>query len=389
MKSAIATRFRCSSPLTDLEQLAPMFLTLILQYLNKLVERKIGDFSSPKPFHTRKVQSFNGDCIKLLTKFSCELPMKVFALIANPPIEASKLPNTPPPAVRTSNLSAKAFVERPKFVQGAFQWLSVLFLLTCAKCQICVFHTKVCPDTLTRRWQKFRFYKVRDYVEPIITASITFYCDTTDIAIKLTVFMESIRSFIISPFTSVPFPEREGDTIVFQRPARLFEREGFKLMSFFDFRSTAKFLEKSVIRQVNAFEFLLDCLAWQRLPMWVCRSFQIRHVRTHCSIIRIRQPAFIALTLPLMEILMDLPHIVKQVSQSYCIRLIAKLILIGSHGLSGIRCLSAKQSEASTLPSGNAVSACQPDTLIIPQFLHNVKSILEIYALSGKPISQT
>ena len=82
-------------------------------------------------------------------------------------------------------------------------------------------------------------------------------------------------------------------------------------------------------------------------------------------------------------------HIAKQVAQSDRIRLITELILIGSHGLSGIRRLSAKQSEASTLPSGNAVSACQPDTLIIPQFLHSVKSILQIYALSGKPISQT
>ena len=366
-----------------------MFLTLILQYLNKLVERKIRDFTSPQAFHTVKVQFFNGDCIKLLTKFSGELPMKVFALITNPPIEAGKLPNTPPPAVRTSNLSAKAFVERPKFVQGAFQGLWVLFLLTGAKCQICVFHTKICPDTLTRRWQKFRFYKVRDYVEPIITASITFYRDTTDmVSIKLTVFMESIRNFIISPFTSTPFPEGKGDTIVFQRPARLFECEGFKLMPFFDFRSTAKFLEKSVICQVNAFELLLDCLAWQRLPMRVCRSFQICHVRIHCSIICIRQSVFIALTLSLMEILVDLPYIVKQVAQSYRIRLIAKLILIGSHGLSGIRRLSAKQSEASTLASSNAVSACQPDILIIPQFLHNVKSILEIYALS-RLISQT
>ena len=355
-----------------------MFLTLILQYLNKLVERKIGDFTSPQAFHTVKVQFFNGDCIKLLTKFSCESPMKVFALITNPPIEAGKLPNTPPPAVRTSNLSAKAFVERPKFVQGAFQGLWVLFLLIRAKCQICVFHTEVCPNTLTRCRQRFRFYKIREYANPIITASVTLDCDTTDISIKLTVFMKRISDFIISPFTSIPFSEDERNAIVFQRPARLFERKGFELMSGFPFRFASKFLEKTLIRQVNAFEFLLDCLTWQRLPMRVCGAFQIGHVRTHCSIICIRQSVFIALTLPLMEILVDLPHIVKQVAQSYRIRLIAKLILIGSHGLSGIRRLSAKQSEASTLPSGNAVSACQPDTLIIPQFLHNVKSILEI-----------
>ena len=40
MKTAVATRFRCSSPLTDLEQCATVFLTLMLQYLNKLGEGK-------------------------------------------------------------------------------------------------------------------------------------------------------------------------------------------------------------------------------------------------------------------------------------------------------------------------------------------------------------
>ena len=67
MKTAIATRFRCSRPLTDLTQLTLMLLTLILQYLNELVERKVGDFTSPEAFQVSvKVQGFNGNRIKFL-----------------------------------------------------------------------------------------------------------------------------------------------------------------------------------------------------------------------------------------------------------------------------------------------------------------------------------
>ena len=140
--------------------------------------------------------------------------MKVFALIRDFTIETCELPHTPPPAMRTFLLTRKTFIERPKFVQGLFQRFWVLFLLTRAQCQVCVFHAVVCPNTFTRCWQRFRIYKIGDYIQPIITTVITFDRDTTDISVKLTVFMESIRDFIISPFTSVPFSEGNGDTVV-------------------------------------------------------------------------------------------------------------------------------------------------------------------------------
>ena len=310
-----------------------MFLTLIRQYLNELIERKIRDLTSPQAFHARKVQGFNGNRIKRLTKIGGKLPVEVFALVADLPTQACNLSHTPPPTARTFLLTRKAFVEMTKFVQEVLQRLRVLFFLTCAERQICVFHTEICPNTLTRRWQRFGFYKVGDDIQPIITARVALYRDTTDIPIKLTVFMKRISDFIISPFTLVPFPKGEGDTIVIQRPACLFERQGFKLMPFLDVRSTAEFLEKTDIRSINASQLLLDRLAWQRLPMWVCRSFQIRHVRTHRSITRIRQPVFIPLTLPLMEILVDLPHIVKQVAKANTIGLIIKGIFVGFHGI--------------------------------------------------------
>ena len=82
MKAAGATRFRCSRPSSNLEQLTPMLDTLILQYLNKLVKGEIGDFAAPKAFHTVKVQGFNGNRIKSLTEFRGKLPMKIFCVDA-------------------------------------------------------------------------------------------------------------------------------------------------------------------------------------------------------------------------------------------------------------------------------------------------------------------
>ena len=272
MKTAIATRFCCSRPLTGLTQLTLMFDTLILQYLNELVERKVGDFTSPEAFHAIKVQGFNGNRIKLLTKFACQLPMKVFALVADFPIEPCELFHTPPPTVRTFPFTRKFFVETTKFLQGLFQRLWVLFFLTRAQRQICVFHAEVCPNALTCCRQRFEVGVGCCYANPIVTASITFDGNTTNIPVPLAVFMESIRNFIKSPFAIIPLAECKGNAIVFQRPTRFsWIGDRLELVSLFDFRSTAEFLEKSVIRCVNPSQLLLNGLAWQSIPMWVCR----------------------------------------------------------------------------------------------------------------------
>ena len=80
MKTTGATRFCGSRPLINLFEKTLMFTALISQYLNKLVESEIGDFTSPQAFHTVKVQGFNDNRIKLFTEFRGQLPMKVFAL---------------------------------------------------------------------------------------------------------------------------------------------------------------------------------------------------------------------------------------------------------------------------------------------------------------------
>ena len=346
MKTASATRFRCRRPLTDLRQLTLMFYTLVPQYLNKLVEGEVRHFSPPKPFHARKVQGFKDNRIKLLTQIGCKLPVKVFPLAADFPIQACELKDTPPPTVRAFLFATQIFVERPKFVQSLFQGLWVLYLFTRAQCQESVFHAKVCPNAFTRCRQRFKTCIGRCDAKPIVSASITLDCDTTGSPMPLAVFMESIGNAVKLPLPFIPFFESERDTIVLQRPPRT-SRKGdrFKLMSRFDMRSTAEFIEKSLIRCVNAFEFLLDRLARQGVPMRVRGPFQLGQVRTHRSVVCIRKSIFIALALPLMEIGMHLPHIVKPVAKAYRIRLFSKLILVGFHGISDIRPLTPNKWE--------------------------------------------
>ena len=74
--------------------------------------------------------------------------------------------------------------------------------------------------------------------------------------------------------------------------------------------------------------------------MWVCCLFQISKVPIHIIVIRIGQLVFIALTLPLVEIHMHLPHVVKQIADTDCIRLLVKRIFIGFHGISSTKFLT-------------------------------------------------
>ena len=256
--------------------------------------------------------------------------MKVFALVRDLPVKSCKLSDTTPPVIRTFLLTTQYLVEFAKFLQGVFQRLGVLYLLTRAQCQVCVFHTKVgFPNALTYCWQRFEVGVGCCYANPIVTASITLDCHTTNSSMPLAVFMESIWHFIKSPFSrlGIPLTKTKGDTIIFQRPTRFsWIGDRLELVSLFDFRSTAEFLEKSVIRFMNPFQFLLDCLRRQRLPMWVCCIFQMFHVVAHTLKVDIRQSVFVTLTLPLMEVFMHLPHIVKQVTNAYGIRLFPKRV---------------------------------------------------------------
>ena len=74
-----------------------MFETLELQNLNKLVERKIGDFASPQAFHSVKVQRLGYDGIKPFAQVCSTFVVPVFALVGNLAIETGEFADSTPP----------------------------------------------------------------------------------------------------------------------------------------------------------------------------------------------------------------------------------------------------------------------------------------------------
>ena len=320
-----------------------MFDTFILQYLNKLTECQVGDFTSPQAFHAIKVKRFKSKCIKPLAEVGREFPMPVKALPADFAIQYRQFPDRTPPIIRTFFLTRKeTFTQYAELFQGLFQKLRRLYLLTCGKCQKSVFHSEVCPNALTcRRKPRFgRSIVCCDTRFPVVSTSITFYRDLLNIAKPITVFVKCERDWFSYPFSILRIPFTEGDTdmIIFYRFLTRYPREGDRLefVLGFDMRSATQFVEKSLICFMNTFQLTLDRLAWQTLPMRVCRLFQRRQMSRHRMIVGIRQSIFIALTLPQMEILMHFMHIVEQMTQVFIFRVFAYRIFIGSHWLSHI-----------------------------------------------------
>ena len=110
--------------------------------------------------------------------------------------------------------------------------------------------------------------KLRRHTKPIITAIITLDCNASYIAFPLAVFEKGISDAILFPFTTLVFAKGDRNTIVFYLPTRLSGvSDRSKLMRTFDMWSATSLVEKTLICCVNAFQFFLDRLTWQRLPM--------------------------------------------------------------------------------------------------------------------------
>ena len=150
-----------------------MFDTLELQQLNKLVKGEVRDLTSPKTLHAVYVQCFKSQCIKApTTKVSREFPMPVFALVGNFTIKPREFPDRTPPIMRTFFLTRKTLVESTEVFQGLFQELRRLYLPTCGKRQVSIFHTEVCTHTFTRSGQGFGRSIVSYDVKPVFTNGI-------------------------------------------------------------------------------------------------------------------------------------------------------------------------------------------------------------------------
>ena len=110
-----------------------MFDTFILQYLDKLIKREVGDFTSPQAFHSVYVQRFKSKRIKAPTEVGGEFPMPVKTLPADFPIQYRQLTHCTPPVIRTLFLTRKAFIQHAELFQGLLKKLWTLYLFACGK----------------------------------------------------------------------------------------------------------------------------------------------------------------------------------------------------------------------------------------------------------------
>ena len=174
-----------------------MFETLELQYLNELVEGEVRDFTSPKPFHTLKVECLGHESIKLFAQIRCPFVVPVFALVGYLPVKTGEFADSTPPIVRTFDLTRKTFIEFAEFGQGVFQGLRVLDLLACVQGQIRL-KPEIYPYALTCSRIGFGRGIVSYDIKPIGANHIAKDLDIPDISFPFTGLVKrkpTLRSF--------------------------------------------------------------------------------------------------------------------------------------------------------------------------------------------------
>ena len=208
-----------------------MFETLELQYLNKLVKgNQVRDFASPKPFHTLKVERLGSDTVKPSAKVGCKFPVPIFALVGNFTVKPCQFSQSAPPIARAFDFARQAFAKGAKFVQGRFEGLRMLYLLTGVQRQIRL-HTEVCSYTFTRSGQHFFGGVIRDDVEPKRSNAIPTDLDIADVPLPIAMgviqdiaTLEHKLLFVRTPFlkgqavplgTSEDFPSRSSSKILY------------------------------------------------------------------------------------------------------------------------------------------------------------------------------
>ena len=160
-----------------------MFFALIAQYLNKLIEGKVGYLSPPEPFHAIKIQGFRNNGIKTFAQVGRKFPMPVFPLVRYLPIESCEFTDSAPPVARTFDFTRKAFVEFSQLGQGLFQELRRLYFLAVAQGQKRVFHTEVRTYAFTCWLQRFGIYKICYDAKPIVAYIVSLDCQCFDFAV--------------------------------------------------------------------------------------------------------------------------------------------------------------------------------------------------------------
>lgn len=370
-----------------------MFQTLELQYLDKLSERKVGDFPAPQTFHTSKVQGLGDDSIKPAAEICGKLIVPVFALVSDMPIQPRKSSDTTPPIVRTFYLSADSCVEGAKCFQGSFQKLGRLFLFAVAKGQV-GFHTKIYPYALTCSKIGFGGGVVCNNIEPIGSNTITKYLNIANSTLPIAMLVKREPTFVeLQGFSGcVPSFQRKSNTPFFKEVRRLELRRTIAIWTLELWKATET-LKETFIGDMDTDNHCVKRIAGYPSPVLLPAFEQLRQVRLQAKTPRIFSVSTVISLFQLQKVIMDIRKVVKHIPETHILWVFAQLELVCSailflfslsHGVSRITLLSPIQwEETSTLPSGNAESAgLQRDTYIKPQLVENVKCFFQKTPLS-------
>ena len=338
MKTTIGTRFRCGCPLSDLNKLTIMFETLELQYLNKLVKGEIGDFASPEAFHTLKVQCLSGNRIKPTTQVGRTFVVPISALIGDLAVKSCEFTNSTPPIARSFLFSTHCLVEFTELVQGLFQGVRMVDLLTGAECQIGV-HTEVYPYAFTCSGQYFFGGIICNNVEPQCSDSIPTDLNVAEVPVPFTMVVEREITFII--FVEllgfrIPLPERDADTPPFKLICRLKLRRTV-FATLFELRGTDTSatstvfdpIEEPLIPDMDTDNYSVKCITRYPYPVFMSALEQLRQMRLQ----PIPPGVFpIDAVIPLLqskEVVMDIAKVIKHVAQTFILWMLAYLIFVG------------------------------------------------------------
>ena len=329
-----------------------MFETFELQYLNKLVESKIGDFASPEAFHCLKVQRLGGDKVKPLTQVSRTFVVPISALVGDFAIESCEFTDGTPPIVRTFLLSTDSFVEFAELVQGVFQGLRMVEFLTVAECQIGL-HSEVYAHAFTCGAHNFFGYIICYNIEIECSDSIPTDLDILDVSLRVAMVMIQDEAFVV--FVEllgfrIPLPKRNANTPFFKQVACL-KLRGAILFPLFELRrpytSTAPaFLDpikESLVGDMDTDNHLIECISRYPCPVLLGALEQLRQVRLQS----ISTGVFpIDAVIPLFqskEVVVNIAEVIEHVAHAHILWMLTYLIFIGSHGVTSYQFLTPNE----------------------------------------------
>ncbi len=330
--SAFRTRFSRSSPLIYRMELFSMFNTLIFQHCEELIRCKVANLASPQSFHTVNVKCFGNDNVKTPTKSGGKFPLPIKTLVSNFPIMSCELADCSIPVVRTFTFATQRFIQRPQCIQGLFQKLWCLYLITIAQCQKRL-QSEVYTNALTCVRKGFGRSVVRDNTKPIVASSVTKDLDIADISVPLTMLMERIPDFIKLQllFFFMPRLKRDTDTSVLKFVSTWELSRTIPVFSFV-FRFTRFILKEPILRIIKSDNNSVKCVTWYPSPMFVggmkaFRKMWLQSISASIFTINPIIPIFKS-----KKIVVDISKFVQHITKFLVLLVRAYFVFVCSHG---------------------------------------------------------